>query len=443
VPRTSDFTVPRRAHAESGPRLNHRLRRWLAAELRGWRAPLRASAQACRADRYRKHFTARAHASLLLFHGLSGSPSLRQSYATFGTCATLLAESGLGAAAAEAGDGGTLGVSFSQFADSNTSRPADFLAGLVPLLVERVRHLGRRPTSALPPDLHLLDSTFLGLSLKLSPWLPHGPKMAGVRVQVHYTPSLDAPEHVLVTDTRKNDCTGFDALLLDEPTRLAALRGQTLVMDLGYYSHRRFARLFTAGVHLVSRLKEDAAVRVDADLPLQSPLPVLSPGPITVQREQRVTVGSPNNRAGAVLPHLRLITALVQPSSQAARQGAQPMVYRLVTDRWDLAPTEVVQIYLWRWQIELFFRWMKRFVHLPRVLGHSRNAVELTVWLAIIVHLLLVLAAHALGLPRRSPTLLRHLLFALVLLSPADAHKLPPAWQQLALPLPLPREAPT
>ena len=411
---------------------NRQLRRWLARELRRLRPEIAATAAHCKADHYRKHFHSFAHACLLIFHGLSGSQSLRQTYAAFATCRGLVKLSGL--APSDDPDDESLSVSYSQFAASNTSRPADFLGHLIPSLVAQVRQWGRLPGGSLPSDLHLLDSTFLRVSLLLAPWLPNnGPSdVPGVRLQVQYAPALDLPEHVLVTDTRTNDCQGLDQAILDNPERLAELEGHTLVIDLGYYSHRRFARLLAARVHFVSRLNTQASLCVEDTLPVQQTLPNVNTGRIKVLSDQRVTVGSANNRAGAVLRGLRLVTAIVEPLPKAAHQGAKPVVYRILTDRWDLDAVDVIQSYLWRWQIELFLRWLKSHVHLPRLLGYARNAVELTVWLAIIVHLLSILATHALGLARRSPALLRQLIWALAHLSSADESEPTPPAHQLA-----------
>lgn len=416
--------------------LNRALRRWLGALLRELQPALAATARACQADRYRKHFDHFAHAVCLCYHGLAGSGSLRVSYATFPTAAGLVALAGLTTPHPE-----RLGISFSQLADSSHSRPAALLSGLLPTLVARVRAAGVRPGLAIPAELRVLDSTFLRLALGVAPWLPStgGKDHPGVRAQVLYAPAFDLVERLVVTDTRSNDVQGFDALLLDDPARLAALAGGTLVVDLGYYSHARFARLRTAGVHFVSRLHAQAALRIEADCPLQTPLPGLDGGRITIQSDQRITLGSPTNRAGAVLPGLRLVTALVAATPRAQRAGAQPTVYRLITDRWDLSAAEVAQLYLWRWEIELFFRWLKHRVKLPIWLGYSRNAVELTVALAMVVHLLLVLAARAVGLTRRPPALLARLR--------ANLSQVPAptvlAAMQLPLPLWPPAPAPT
>lgn len=425
------------AHAPSpvSAGLTRRLRRFLAAEVPRLRPPLRRGAARWRADRYRKHFDAVAHALLLIFHGLRRSESLRQSYAAFADCRGLLALSGLGGADR---DDGVIGVSFSQVAASNHSRPAAFLQDLAAELSRRVRQAGRGAGVPYPLDLYALDSTVLRLSLRRAPWL--GPisrgEQPGVRVQVGYTPALDLPDVLCVTTTRRNDCQGLDVGLLDDAARLAALRDQTLVLDLGYYSHARFARLRAAAVHFVTRLHPQAAVGEVLDLEVQAPLPLPegAAGRITVQADRRVTVGSPSNKRGAVLPGLRVVVATVQPLPAAARRGTHDVVYHLLTDRWDLEAAAVVQLYLWRWQIELFFRWLKSFLHLPRLLGYSENAVLMTIWLAVISHLLTLLATHALGFVRRGPTLLALLPLAFAHLTPHDLASCAVPPRQLAFP---------
>ena len=419
------------------PQLQRRLRRWLGGELRQLLPVLQRGAAACQADARRRHFTAVAHACLLVFHGLSGSPSLEQSHARFAGCSGLAQLSGL-AVLDERGeiDPDRLGVSYSQFALSNTTRPAPFLASIVPGLVARVRAAGTLPQVPFPVDLVALDSTFLRLSLALSPWLPcsHPHDVPGRRLQVLFRPAADLPEGVLLHDTRTNDCQGLDAFVLDDPHRLASLRDRTLVLDLGYYSHRRFARLRAAGVHFVSRLQAQATVSVEADHEVQGAWTALPQSRIRVQADQRITLGSANNHHSAVLTGLRLVRAQVLPTPAARRTGAMPVAYCLVTDRFDLPAEQVVWLYVWRWQIELFFRWLKTQLHLSRPLGHSENALELSIWLTLIVHLLLVLARHALDLPRRSPLLRCRLADALAALTctelsgPAPIQLTFPAW---------------
>lgn len=438
--------APRRSvpSAGRGVGLPRRVRRWLAGELQALRPVVAASAAACGAEHSRKHFTSYQHLCLLLFHGLSSHRSLHQSYEQFAACRGLVVASGL--AAPDGAD--RLGVSYSQLAASNGTRPAAVLAGVVRHLMARIRQAGeaRRDRDPLLCSLVIQDSTFLRLSLRLAGWLPAlgRPDGSGVRLQLWLHPRLDLPEVVDLTSVKLNDRQSWDRTVLGAPARLAALAGQTLVVDLGYYSHRGFRRLLAAGVHLVTRRYPGTTVTVEADRPIQPALPDLDGGRITVVADQRVTLGSPTNRAGAVLPGLRLVTADVLPRARAGHRTPTPRRYEILTDRWDLTAAEVVQVYLWRWQIELFLRWLKGQLHLSRFLGYSENAVELSIGLAILVHLLTLLAARAFGFTRRSPLLLARLAAAFHHLDLTELAPPGPTTSQLPLPgFDLPPHAPT
>jgi hypothetical protein len=376
------------------------MRRWLAQELRHLRPVLAESAAHCQAERYRKHFGSFPHACLLLYHALSRAPSLRQGFDGFSASSALMAMSGLTQ---------EKGVSLSQYANSNTTRPAAFLGGIISDLARRVAERGSNAT-AIPVDWRVLDSTFLALSLKLASWVRTHRGHGGVFLQVLYTPAWDRPEQLFFSAGNANDHNRFDQALLENKAQLAAMEGNTLIFDLGYYSHARFRRLLDARIHWVTRLHAQAKVQVQKEYPLQQSLFTGHGQRITLLRDQCITLGSANNRAGVVLPNVRHIQALVAPQPKAARQGAQPVCYDLITDRWDLEPLEVVQAYLWRWQIELFFRWLKSHLQITHWLGYSENAVHLTVYLAIVVHLLCLLAHQALGYRQRTPGLLRRLL---------------------------------
>lgn len=101
-----------------------------------------------------------------------------------------------------------------------------------------------------------------------------------------------------------------------------------------------------------------------------------------VLRDETITLGSPNNRAGTVLVGVRLVTS----------QNPQRVVQRFVTDRFDLTAREVVRLYRKRWQIALFVRFLKHQLGMIHPLGQSRAAVWLAILIAAIVAVLLALA---------------------------------------------------
>lgn len=151
---------------------------------------------------------------------------------------------------------------------------------------------------------------------------------------------------------------------------LDALRGWTVLIDLGSYGHRQFARLREHGVSFLSRLHPQAVYQVTA---IRAVSPNATRDGDVVHSDETITLGSPNNRAGAVLTGIRLIRS----RNRCGREQA------FLTDRFDLTAPELVRLSRYRWRIELFFRFLKHQLGLPRPLGQSRAAVWLTVVLAL------------------------------------------------------------
>lgn len=321
------------------------------------------AAKSSRADRYRKSFPASAHAWMLLSHAMGGNASLRQSHSQQATDPSLRRFLGM--------DGW---VSYSQLARSSTSRPAEFFEGLLAALLRQVKARGGSPE--LLRGVRLLDSSFFPLGKKASPWSVRGGHGAGAWLQTLLDPADRLPEALEMTTVAANDAAalaGWD---------LSGLRGKTLVFDLGYYSHANLGRLREGGVHFLTRLKAQARYRVTGNGE-----PPAGGGPKTpegdeVISDETIVLGSPNNRRGAVLEGVRLITG----------RNAKGEVHRFVTDRRDLSGAEVLSLYRKRWQIELFFRWLKRQSVALRPFGTSREAVWLTLVVAAIVAVLAALA---------------------------------------------------
>jgi len=217
-----------------------------------------------------------------------------------------------------------------------------------------------------------LDSTFLRLSATLSPWSVHKGFTPGTRLQCRFDLATQIPDPLRLTLTGTNDHTAL------AETELGSWRGWTLLFDRGYYGHQQFARLRASGVHFVTRLSEQARYVTTA----QHQVPVgPTPDGDVLLADDTVTLGSANNRRGTVLPNMRVVIS----------RNRHQAVHGFVTYRHDLTATEVVRLYRKRWQIELFFRWLKHQLGVIHPLGHSRAAVWLSLLLAIIIAILLTL----------------------------------------------------
>ena len=327
--------------------------------------PIAHAARFPGADRYRKHFRASSHLWMLVLYGMLSAGSLRQFYALIAVNPVLCRTIGL-----------TKAISFSQVARSSTSRPAACVEALfADLLAEARRRPARRGSLGYRlRRILILDSTFLPLCAALSPWSRVGGFIPGVRVQVGYNLDRAIPQYLVMDPVSINDQAAIERF------DLTPYRGWTLLFDMGYYAHRAFARMQDAGVSFVTRRRVQASYVVTATRE------------VTVKRtpegdrliaDQTITLGSPNNRRGAVVPNLRLVTS----------ETAQGKRMEFVTNRFDLTATEIVRLYRQRWQIELFFRFLKHQLAIMTPIGRTPQAIWLTILIAAIISVLLVLAA--------------------------------------------------
>jgi hypothetical protein len=318
------------------------------------------AARESRADRYRKSFPASAHVWMLLLHAMGGNASLRQSHAQQQADPELRSRLGMPG-----------WISFSQLARSSTSRPPECFERLLASVKRRARS---RPGSERLPKLlgevAVLDSTFFSLSRKLSPWSRHKRHAPGARLQAELDLSRSIPASLRMTTPEVNDRTAL------REWDLSGLEGWTLVFDLGYYAHAHFRRLLEGGVSFVTRLQSQASYETVSEDPASVGRRTQQGD--TVVRDETIVLGSPNNRTGAVLENVRLVTSRTEKGE----------AHTLLTDRHDLSASEVVELYRKRWRIELFFRWLKRELGALRALGTSREAVWLKMLLAAMVALI-------------------------------------------------------
>lgn len=313
-------------------------------------------------DRYRKSFPALAHLWILLLHGLNGSPSLRQTHATLLPRQHLWQQWGL-----------QRFVSRSQLARSSSSRPVDGALHLFQTLVAQARrHAVTDPDLRRLTRVQILDSTFLRLSAALSPWSRHGRGSAEVALQCGLDLAGEIPSFLVLHERSSNDRRTL------AERDLADLAGWTLLFDLGYYAHRHFARLLRANVDFITRRLTSAVYRIVASQPV--PMQPTATGE-HITADLVIDLGSPHNRTGTVVPGLRLI-------QYRTSDGA---VHEILTSRHDLCAAELIWLYHQRWQIELFFRFLKHQLGLLRPLGRSRRAVWLSIIMITVVALLLVL----------------------------------------------------
>jgi len=307
------------------------------------------------ADRRVRRLNSKSQFVALLFGQLAGATSLREIVM------------GLESHSARLYHAGGRRVARSTLADANARRPADLYADLFAHMAARA---GRSTRRHIKDAVRILDATRIELSSLSGGWLDTVKGHRAVKLHVAYDPAVALPLRADVSDQRMNDITPAKALPI-EP-------GATYVFDLAYYDYAWWAELDAKGCRFVSRLKTNTRLEVTGEQAAPEDGDILS---------DRIGL-LPQRKARA--PR----TPFADPVREITVRIATGKTIRLVTNDLDAPADEIAALYKQRWQIELFFKWIKQNLKIRRFLGTSENAVRIQISVALIAYLLLR-AAHA------------------------------------------------
>jgi hypothetical protein len=289
----------------------------------------------------------------LLFAQLAGCESLRAIAASFASHASKLYHLG----ACE--------VSRSTLSDANAVRSCAVFTGLLADLMSRCEgRLGRQVADA----VYLVDSTGFRLSALSADWALFKAGVSGAKLHIVYNPDSARPSFAEITPANVNDITVAQTM----PIR----PGATYVFDLGYYDYAWWAKLNAAGCRIVTRLKINTPLAVVTD----NPLPVGSS--IQSDRIGRLPTRQARSRKNPFADPVRELRVRTETGK----------ILRIVTNDLDAPADEIAELYKRRWQIELFFRWVKHALKIRHFFGTTENAVRIQIAVALIAFLLLRMA---------------------------------------------------
>src|SRR5262249_295159 len=284
----------------------------------------------------------------MLYAQLAGAESLRA------------IEAGLSSHAARLYHVGGRQVSRSTLSDANARRPCAVFVDLLAALMSRGEHSVQRQ---LADAVYLIDATSFRLSSLSSDWARFSAGVSGAKLHLVYNPDSGCPTFAEVTPANVNDITIAKAMPIKP--------GATYVFDLGYYDYGWWAELDVAGCRLITRLKVNTPLAVRAETPVAEAGSILShpirPLPPPPARSRKHPLQDPVREV-----RVRTVTG---------------KVLRIVTNDLDAPAEEIADLYQRRWQIELFFRWVKHTLKIRHFLGTSENAVRIQIAVALIVFL--------------------------------------------------------
>ena len=257
----------------------------------------------------------------------------------------------------------------------NAHRDWRLFAAVAELLMRRVQRLTPAPATAPLPELaYALDASLIELSLALFPWAKRQPHDACVKLHVLLHLRTQAPLWTAVTEASVPDQKGLDGV--------PKLPGAFYVLDRAYLDFSRLAPLHAIGAFLVVRAKCHVRFRVFVSRPVDKHTG------LRCDQTIRLTTRWSRRFLNVPLRRIRLYDA------------EQKLTLIVLTNNFELPASTIMLLYRRRWQVELFFRWIKQHLRLRHFVGRGPNAVRSQVWCAICAYLLVYLAKARLHLPQ-------------------------------------------
>ena len=265
-------------------------------------------------------------------------------------------------------------VKRSTLADANESRDWRIWSDLAALLIRRARKLYANDALGVDLDntVYALDSSTIDLCLSLFEWAPFRSTKAAIKLHTLLDLRGAIPAFIHISDGKLHDVNVLD-LLAFEP-------GAFYVMDRGYVDFARLHALHQAGAFFVTRAKSPMDARRVYSAPTDRSTGVIS--------DQRVMLNG-HYSAKKYPEHLRRVR-FKDPET------GKTLIF--LTNNTALPALTIAALYKSRWQVELFFKWIKQHLRIKKFLGNSENAVKTQVWCAVATYVLIAIVKKELQL---------------------------------------------
>ena len=265
-------------------------------------------------------------------------------------------------------------VSRSTLADANENRDWRIFADFAQVLIGIARPLyAHDPMGVdLEQSLYALDSTTIDLCLSLFPWARFRKHKAAVKMHTLLDLHGNIPTFIRVTEGKLHDVNILDELLPEA--------GAFYVMDRGYIDFERLFIFTLCSAFFVVRTKENVLLQRRYSRPVDK---------ATGLRSDHTVILTAIDSAKAYPDPLRRVTYF---------DAEKEKRLKFLTNNFALPALTIAQIYKCRWQVELFFKWIKQHLRIKAFYGTSENAVKTQIWIAVSVYVLVAIVRKRLGL---------------------------------------------
>jgi hypothetical protein len=274
-------------------------------------------------------------------------------------------------------------IPLSTLSDANATRPWQMYQDLAMVLIDHARNLYGKEQAGLEKtkQVFALDSTTIDLCLSLFPWADFRSTKAAVKLHTLLDLRGAIPAFIHVSDGKFHDVNALDLLLPEA--------GAFYVMDRAYVDFERLYHLDQAGSFFVTRAKRNLNARRLYSAPVDR-----STGLICDQ-----TIALNNFYAARDYP------AYLRRIRYRDPETNKNLVF--LTNHTLSPALTICALYKSRWQVELFFKWIKQHLRIKRFFGTSENAVKTQIWIAVSVYVLIAIIRKELNVKASLHTLLQ------------------------------------
>jgi len=272
-------------------------------------------------------------------------------------------------------------MSKSNLSRINNDKPYKMYEELFGKLLSRCQGMTKGHGFRFKNKLYSLDASTIDLCLSMFPWAKFRKNKGAIKLHVGLNHSGYLPEFVTVTDGKVADVTAGRCINFPKHS--------IVVCDRGYNDYAWFNLLTGNGIIFVTRLKKNAKYEVIKSHPVNAKQSVIS--------DETIKFTGPQISKKCPIK-LRLITYLDKETNKQ---------YEFLTNNFKLAAKTIADIYKSRWQVELFFKWIKQNLKIKKFIGTSKNAVMTQIWIAMCVYLMISFIKHTSKITKSMQQILR------------------------------------
>lgn len=258
---------------------------------------------------------------------------------------------------------GLSAVKKSTFSDAGKNRNSRIFEDIFYHLLKKANNYTANSKMKFKNPLRIIDASTIDLNLNKFKWAHFRKAKGAIKLHASYNPDTALPYEMFITSGKVHEVNTLLNFKRDP--------GDVLVVDRGYNDYKLLYKMHLDGVFFVIRKKKNAVIKLRTVFKTAKS--------DSIKSDSIITLESKNGKKDYPVP-LRMIEYYDKETEK---------LYHFITNDFNIEAKDIADIYKERWQVELFFKWIKQNLKIKTFWGTSKNAVWTQIWIALILHVLL------------------------------------------------------